>query len=224
MSPEKEGVASHRISLIQKTNSLIKTSARNVGYRAESLSLPRLVIDHAVSPRSNHSNALVTGLRKSSAPAALLPVYRSRAESESSPSISSPSPEDTDPSLRHSPSFPANGLVVRPAFSYYGLWRVRPDPATSTPIPSVSPEKLSKVSEMSSLTVNTSVKRADELKSPNVPEHILNYSAGGYTGGFSGSSTSLSTAGIGQNQSSIHQYIQEVSAKRIFTLTYLRKA
>ena len=77
---------------------------------------------------------------------------------------------------------------------------------------------------MSSLTVNTNVKRVDELKSPNVPEHILSYSAGGYAGGFSGSSTSLSTAGIGQNQSSIYQYIQEVSAKRIFTLTYLRKA
>ncbi|MCJ1355385.1 MAG: hypothetical protein MMC33_005376 [Icmadophila ericetorum] len=227
MSPEKEGggVASHRNSLIQKSNSLLKASARNVGYRAESLSLPRLVIDHGLSSRSNNYNSNsnskspATGLRKSSAPA----VYRSRAGSTSSPSISSP-PSQEDHQLRHSPSFPSNDPVVRPAFSYYSLWRVRPDPANSTPLSSIPPEKLLKLSEMGSLTVNTtSLKRVDELRSPSVPDHILNYSAGGYAGGFSGSSVSLSS-GIGANPGAIYQHIQEMSAKRISTLTYLRKA
>ncbi|MCJ1389231.1 hypothetical protein MMC18_002087 [Xylographa bjoerkii] len=212
-------------------NAFFKTSSKRIFQQNESLTQPRLEQDF--KPLDQPPDlATETTVNTETIPQNFLPLYRYRSGSSSSPSLllGLDGYESSNSPLKHQPSFPASNLPKRPLLpqltSHSGTSHVS---NRNLPyIDPLSPIDLTKKAGFAEsslpLKVATLNKEGYLVADMDVSEGSSNYGRPN-TGTAYGMNGSISaSAGNMQNPTSIYQHIHELSAKRVSTLDYLRKA
>jgi len=206
-----------------KTKASIKSSTQRVLYKRHSVSqLPFLKSQSEVSilldsdrhPPEDHSGGRPT-------------IFRSRANSSSSPALPLLEEEDAGPlrEVKHRPSVPTLKLTHRPPVNHPSLR----SPKSLGEIFNLTPvEPLPLVVDFNKPPLTPVYAEVMEPASRNVDvsEAVVNYGPGYGVGSGVHRNNGNTTASGGnlQNPAMIYQHIHELSAKRISTLDHLRKA
>ena len=214
-----------------KKTGFLKTSSKHVALRNDALPRPRLVKDFTTLDQLSDVAAETTAGNEAISQNPF-PLYRYSSGSTSSPSLllglgkySSPSSQ-----LRHQPSFPASKLTKQPLppqlASYHGTSYI---PHHNLPIiDPLSPIDLNKkigfIETSPASKAPTLNQKGHLVANMDVSEGSLNYGKPSSGAAYGMSNNVSASAGNTQNPTSIYQHIHELSAKRVSTLDYLRKA
>ena len=207
---------SNNTGILSKANLFLKSSAKRLGQRTESVS--------SISGHVPTSNGRVNFAPDAGDPSP--PVYAFEAASASTPSFLSIQDQSASPSrqLKHAPTFPATKLVPPPSLRQEGSFDSLISGLSRTRNPSVS----------ASTADLTQVPESEEMVAP-APMDDTSRGVGNGRGietleapiGFqkgAGSSIGAPTSASSFNPATVYQHIQEVAAKRVSTLDYLRRA
>ena len=213
-----------------KRNAFLKPNSKHVAPRSDPRPKPRLVEDFTTLDQLPEI-ATGTIVNTDTIPHNLFPLYRYRSGSTSSPSLllSLGGHESSNPQLKHQPSFPASRLTKQPLLPQLKLHDISYTTNHSLPvIDPLSPIDLNvkagliETSPASKVTIRSL--KDSPVANMDASEGSLNYgkASGGAAYGMNGNVSG--PAGNTQNPTSIYQHIHELSAKRVSTLDYLRKA
>ena len=206
-----------------KTKASLKSSTQRVLHKRHSVSqLPFLkshselsvLLDSDLHPPEDRSAGRPT-------------VYRSRANSTSSPSLPLVEEEDVGPlrEVKHRPSVPTLKLAHRQPVNQPPL---RSENALREIFNLTPVEPLSLVVDFKkspSPPINTEAMESSS-RNLDVSEAIVSYGPGYGVGSgvYRNNGNTTASGGSLQNPAMVYQHIHELSAKRISTLDYLRKA
>ena len=215
---------------ISKANVFFKSSVKRIAHRTDSIS--KLGHESSPSDTSRASSAVVS---REQTPEATFkdagPFYRSRGNSSSSPSLILQVDEHGSPvrPLRHTPSFPNYQTPHRPLSTQprlpisVPLARFRDLASTDAPTANRSLAPAIDLQWSPPTPTYVAAMEPPRPKHVDVSEAVINYGKG-YGVGNNAMNGNGSSAGNMQNPSAVYQHIHEISAKRISTLDYLRKA
>ena len=214
-----------------KKNGFLKPSTKHLSPRNDSLSTSRLEKDFTALDQLPDVAAKTTA-NNEAVSRNPFPLYRHRSGSSSSPSLllNLGGHESPNSRLRHQPSFPASKLIKQPLPP-----QLTPHNGTNY-IPN---HKLPIIDPLSPINLNKkagSIETSPTSKAAplnqkgylvanmDASEAPLNYAKPSSGSAYGMNSNISAPAGNTQNPTSIYQHIHELSAKRVSTLDYLRKA
>ena len=200
--------------ILSKANLFLKSSAKRIAHRTESIS----GLSGQVSNFSTRTDLALDA--SDSVPSA----YTSAAASTSTPSFFADQNGSPSRQLKHAPSYPATNLAPSPLLRQEASTDSLTSgaPRTRGPSASVSTADLTQLPEGEEMVAPTSTdeggRGGPNGRNIDVSEALINFqkSAGTAVGG--------PAIANSFNPATVYQHIQEMAAKRVSTLDYLRRA
>ena len=207
---------SNNTGILSKANLFLKSSAKRLGQRTESIS--------GISGHAPTSNGRINVAPGSGDPNPS--VYNFEAASASTPSFLSIQDQSGSPSrpLKHAPTFPTSKLIPPPFLQREGSSDslISGPPRTRNPSASASIADLTQLPESEEMVAPTSTddnnRGLGNGRGSETSEAPIGFQKG------AGSSIGGPTSASSFNPATVYQHIQEVAAKRVSTLDYLRRA